>query len=408
MLGKSPFGSEVILKLFSAQILLLTGLLALVSGCAKKQEDVPAAQEKQQVLSGSLTENLTSVLNDEARGNCDDSSREAKLELVRALDAKNAEIESFTKNNIGVSASSRYRRVSLGPITVRERALPSSPKLGWQVDSTSWKTALSDFAFFKDKPMSAGWTYLNSDVRSLLLEDVNRVVNFQNPFLGKDDGAPLELLESSIQNCVATSDCQEVEIPRALEHFMSIQPNYRVYMGSIQNKTSFNEKRRMILKFQRYVKIDANIYKFQVNSKMRRIGNGKYELMADPGPFGEVIQPLRGYIESEWRSPVSQVSLKWRDSSLDSDLFRIVLGAVSGERSYVSRSDKVIMLYPDVRSKSIAHEFGHVMGFPDRYYTVWHPELCEYQIQGREDDIMSDPENGSVIQEHWDELSRHY
>jgi hypothetical protein len=74
----------------------------------------------------------------------------------------------------------------------------------------------------------------------------------------------------------------------------------------------------------------------------------------------------------------------------------------------VIRENKTVTLFPNVKARSIAHEFGHVMGFNDRYYSVWNAAACEYKVQNSEEDIMSNSNYGVVLDEHWQDLARYY
>jgi hypothetical protein len=61
-----------------------------------------------------------------------------------------------------------------------------------------------------------------------------------------------------------------------------------------------------------------------------------------------------------------------------------------------------------VQARALAHEIGHVLGFRDNYFTVWRNDICGYEYQSREDDLMSNSDKGLVLPEHWEELARHY
>jgi hypothetical protein len=247
------------------------------------------------VITGSLTENLNSVLKDESREACDEQSSAAKLELVHALDSNAAAIEAFAQKSTALTTlSAEFRRVPFGPIMVQEALTPRAPKPGWRSFSSSWKSALNDFNALKNRPVNGDWLYLNSDVRSLLSEDIDRVVRFRNPYLDKDAGPYLELLELVVENCANREDCSELSIPDSLRGFLAAQPNYNTYLRSIKSKTIFSDRRRMISRFLTYVRGDAGLYKFHVNPNMKSMGGGRYILTIDPGPFGDPL--LRRFI----------------------------------------------------------------------------------------------------------------
>ena len=77
-------------------------------------------------------------------------------------------------------------------------------------------------------------------------------------------------------------------------------------------------------------------------------------------------------------------------------------------RSFVTWKDSKVVLYSDVREKSIAHEFGHVLGLTDHYYSVWRPSRCEYTLQVLDTDIMSNPTTGEVTDVDWASVNEMY
>jgi hypothetical protein len=79
-----------------------------------------------------------------------------------------------------------------------------------------------------------------------------------------------------------------------------------------------------------------------------------------------------------------------------------------GERASANSKTRVVRLFQDTDVAAIPHEVGHVLGFPDRYYTVWDPHACEYLDEVTGTDLMSDHRTGSVLDEDWNELARAY
>ena len=90
------------------------------------------------------------------------------------------------------------------------------------------------------------------------------------------------------------------------------------------------------------------------------------------------------------------------------DVFKFVAGVDKGGRPYVSRKNKAIVLASGVRRNTIAHEIGHVLGFKDKYYDVWHPESCQWFEQTLDQDLMSNSDIGDVTPAEWHELDRRY
>ena len=90
------------------------------------------------------------------------------------------------------------------------------------------------------------------------------------------------------------------------------------------------------------------------------------------------------------------------------DLFHILFTLEPNNRSFVNFNLKEINLFPFTAVRTVAHEYGHVLGFDDHYYTVWNSEKCEYHAQYNEEDIMSDSETGDVTNLEWQTLLDKY
>jgi hypothetical protein len=57
---------------------------------------------------------------------------------------------------------------------------------------------------------------------------------------------------------------------------------------------------------------------------------------------------------------------------------------------------------------TVAHEFGHVLGFADHYYSVWNDRNCYYSQSSGTGDIMSNSDRGLVTARHWEILEKAY
>ena len=79
-----------------------------------------------------------------------------------------------------------------------------------------------------------------------------------------------------------------------------------------------------------------------------------------------------------------------------------------GERSYVTGVPKEVHLFPFTSTRAVAHEFGHVLGFKDHYYTMWNSDQCIYKVETNSGDLMSDSSSGSVTATEWSDIKKNY
>jgi len=122
------------------------------------------------------------------------------------------------------------------------------------------------------------------------------------------------------------------------------------------------------------------------------------------GMFAGAESVLTQFIESAWTSAGLRIQLSWIAADAMPGTFTFKVGEGFGSRAYVDFNEASVVLYPSVRSQTIAHEFGHVIGFRDHYHTIWNPGRCVYADQHNEEDLMSVSRTGSVTTEEWTEL----
>jgi hypothetical protein len=114
---------------------------------------------------------------------------------------------------------------------------------------------------------------------------------------------------------------------------------------------------------------------------------------------------VESIIESTWKNDQNLFELEWGSKSTHPDLFTILFKRNEpGQRPYVSASEKTMNLFPMNRVRSIAHEFGHVLGVDDHYYTIWDETQCSYTQETNSEDLMSDSTSGEVTPEEWNSL----
>ena len=388
--------------------LLLLLALAL-AGCAK--EDKTRLQQGEPeithaALVGSISTNVQSLYESPWKEPCDEKYREKLQEIAAALDGRAEAIRNFQSAGSGTSSS--YRVVRMGKTYVREKASPPSPKPGWGDEIYSWQDNIEYYEKIKNTPVDKYWVSLNDAVRGMLLDDVGRVVDGFNYDLDQSMQPQVEELKATLDACLANAGCTMPDFKPALVAFLKSQPTFGPFFGNLQRQDDPTKRREQVEKFKRRVDSDIRRYDFRINPAVKQVARGQFELPLDLGPFADVPDQLRRYVEGEWQGSGYKLTLRWKDQRDYPDVFRILLGEQMGQRAYVSYSDKVVQLYPNVRARSIAHEIGHVLGFRDLYYTVWNPDKCHYVVRTKWSSLMGDPEDGVVLDEEWQELAKYY
>jgi hypothetical protein len=390
-------------------ILSLVGCLTGFStACGHPVERVAADHERSahSSLTGPLGGKLKEILEHKYASECEDKQRSIRTQIVDALDERYAEIQAFTKAT--PSASKFFRRVPLGPTFVRELANPPNPKPGWADDKSNWEFLFEDYSKIKNQPVNARWAYLDSDVRFMMSDDIDRVLYGANMYLNKDSGPSLKSLLAEVLRCDHEPTCLTPVLDPPLTRFVLENPYYSSLWFKLQNASSSDQKRKAIARLLSEVQGDVPRYSFRHNSAVTRPNQHELKLPLVAGPFAGAETAFAKYVESLWRSSELSLKIDWVQATDVPEAFQVLLGEVVGSRSFVNFKKHIVQLYPDVRTQSIAHEIGHVLGFKDRYFTTWKPASCEYVVQTNAEDLMSDPQEGSVMPDEWAELEREY
>jgi hypothetical protein len=161
-----------------------------------------------------------------------------------------------------------------------------------------------------------------------------------------------------------------------------------------------------------WVEGDATVHRFAPHWAARRTSRRVLELHLDPGVLSAAADTIEQAIEAVWHTRGFRVEVVWRpgghallrngSGSSDGDEIRPYLLEYSpewGGRAYVNHSRRIMRLYNDVRITSFAHEVGHILGFPDRYYTRFDRGRCRYYVDANEADLMSSSSTGHLSAE---------
>jgi hypothetical protein len=119
-----------------------------------------------------------------------------------------------------------------------------------------------------------------------------------------------------------------------------------------------------------------------------------------------VEKKLAQLLEQEWRSNKGlRLKIDWVPGKPGA--YRWIVRKDSG-RSLTNHTDKTIAIANYAPLRTLAHELGHVLGFDDHYYDVWHEQYCYYTQEYRRSDLMSDSSSGQVNPRHWELMEAAY
>jgi hypothetical protein len=147
-------------------------------------------------------------------------------------------------------------------------------------------------------------------------------------------------------------------------------------------------------------------HNFRPNSVVSRTGPREFTVRLEIGDFPGLEKVLANVFEQEWKgSDGWHVRVQWVPPGSGAYSLRILL---NGNRSFVNHGKRVMLIANLAWTRTVAHELGHILGFDDHYYHVWHPRNCYYSQESRLGDIMSNSDRGSITARHWQILDSAY
>jgi hypothetical protein len=248
---------------------------------------------------------------------------------------------------------------------------------------------------------------LNSDVRSLIVNDQMRLLSNLNLQLVHDSGERIKPLLTAVKACVEQEDCKSLALSETDRKF-ALEENdiYSWYMTKLES--SFDEK--TLERFLKRLTFDFSRFEMRRNTSVsvQEVGGKKILRLPVTGvDFGDTQKDLiRQSVEKVWNGDDLALQLEWL--APDPSIFRMIFDLNRpGERASVMFSEKLIEIFPMTSVRAVAHEFGHVLGFMDKYYTTFDQKTCSYVIEYNPGDIMS-INSGKITPEEWKILKETY
>jgi hypothetical protein len=146
-------------------------------------------------------------------------------------------------------------------------------------------------------------------------------------------------------------------------------------------------------------------HQFRSNPAVLRTGPKEFTVLLDAGEFAGYEKVLEKILSDEWRGLGYSVKIRWVKANELAYRFEANL---SSGRTYVNHARHAIVLENLAWTKTVAHEFGHVLGFDDHYYSVWDSQHCYYTQKARNSDLMSNSQRGGITARHWELLDQAY
>jgi hypothetical protein len=352
-------------------------------------------------LSGGYEARLVKTESDARRTEpCDRQGYEQRLELVRGLD-------DWTARTRKLHADPWIR---VGPLKLRKRT-ENAPTLEWEEEAYDWPAAYALWLKTRDSPdNNASWKRLRKRVVRLLNSDYRRRVNELDLSLDRLHVEAGPDLEAALATCLSASiesgKCPSFENTAVTRFLRDENESFGTLYADWKEGSSDEDRVRAFAELFAFARFLVD-YDLPRKTKGIRWNDGALEASLRAGDFRGYESELATVIEKFWNRLSDRLHLRWPDSENNS-LFIFRFLNRPGEPSSVNRRLRVVRLADEARESTPAHEFGHVLGFRDRYFKVWQPQRCGYVYQFLKGDLMSEVSTGVVHRDHWDALREVY
>ncbi len=395
-------------------LLSLTLMISILSACGPKQSSKDARglvvpPRDSRIISGPLSQELRTIQISPHAEKCDRDLHSKKKELVTALEAWMQEASKSKKISALPADPSKSNLIPFQGSALLNIPKQKSEKPGWDRRSYSWSALYDDYVKEKNAPSDQLKLRVNNLVRSLLMEDHRRVIYGVNYGFDHEKINALADIREGLENCDKEPTCTSPKLDEKSVSAAEAIPVYDYFMKGLKDEAQTGLKRDWLTRFLKRVNEDWSQHVETPNpSLVKETKDGKtvFHLQMD----GEVLSSeeksvVESIIEGTWKSDQSNFELEWASRATHPDLFTILFKINEpGQRPYVSALQKTMSLFPMNRVRSIAHEFGHVLGVDDHYYTVWDESECSYTQETNSEDLMSDSTSGEVTAEEWNFL----
>lgn len=387
-------------------VALLTA--TMLSVACQRSEAPQNADPVQPLYVGNLDQKMSEIYDDKNKDYlsvCDYQWRPKILEISRVLEEKRAAIEAMAKEDLG----SRPEKVlDFGPYKFPDNFLTPPGKDEWTERTNSWSRIAKIYDWIKDNPEDPRWVNINQMARGIVSDDEKRIAS--GIFYGLSRKAePMILeIERKAVACQQDPSCGNPNLSKEETNFLTVHPAYANANAIFRSeKATLEKKRENLARFIMRVHSLALRYGFSKESLLKINGN----VMTVPmnlSVFGDEGAALFiEFAEKMWnKNP--DYSVKIESIKDGSPAYTVQVSDQVGGRAHLNRKSRTMQLFNWDRVKVFTHEFGHILGFQDNYYTSWSIDTCSYTTETNSADLMANSSEGTVLPRHWDKLKEIY
>lgn len=380
---------------------LLLSLLFLSLTACNSKSNPPAVAPTRQTYEGDLNQLSHQIYEQEDPFflyDCDNRQKQMVYEISAALEENRDKIIAL-KSEL-VTNNTNNKIVTLNGFDFIEQTNKVYPD-EWVQDRYSWTGIYKTFLQIKDDLKNPKWVYLNSSARSLILEDNKRIDSASHPGFSRANKDSILRVSKILSDCFDDENCTNITLQPDDEAWLRQGKNHSYCLDVLTDDYySFEVKRRKIKFLRNDISYGASRYGFEINDSIK-VENGTLIVPLDLEILGEDADTFTDLLENTWG--VFDLKLKVINSK---DGFKLNISKTPGQRPFVNFNRRVMQLFEPSTLSAAKHEFGHILGLEDTYYTSFDQNTCEYVDDSNAGDIMSD--YGQVLPVHIEQIKKAY
>jgi len=381
-------------------------LLSLLSGCTfLNNSSKNRNQSDNKYFNGDLVTKINEIYskeNEDMYDSCDYKNKEKIFEIVLEINKKDDLIKKTFQEK-----SPELPTIKIGKYTFLNYKNDKDPTNEWKTSQDSWNDIIAFYENAKKSDDPVSWARLNRWVRSIISDDEDRIK--YGIFYGSTrNSEPILLkIKEKIEICLKNSECINIGFSIDEFTFLSKGRLYSRFLFLLNDKEyPINKKRNLIQKFLNWIDSDLDRYKFNINP-IAKIEDKTLVIPIDISVFEADEASFIDIIETAWNLSAGN-KIKLLSQKRPAPSFLLNIDDMPGGRAFVQFKNQSIQLFNFGRIKTMIHEFGHVLGLRDEYYTHWDLSTCSYIDEYNEANIMSGSSTGVVLPEHWEKLNLNY
>lgn len=328
---------------------------------------------------------------------CDVKQKQMVLEISAALEKNKENIIALKKQQLAKNSEAKI--ITLNGFDFIDWPSNEFPDK-WEEERYSWTEIYDIYLKIKDDPNNSNWIYVNSAARSLIFEDQYRIEYSYHPSFSLKYKENILRAYKVAEKCFKDESCTSIVLESSDETWLR-QGKYHNYIFENMNSSeSFERRRKRLVFLYKDMAYGASRYEVSLNDSIKVEGD-TLRVPLDLEILGDDAKVVLDLLEKTWA--VHGLNLKINNSK---DGFKVYISDTPGERAFVNFTKHFMQLYTPGSFLTVEHEFGHVLGLPDSYYTSFDQRTCEYVDEYNSGDMMS--AKGKVLPSHIEQIKKTY